>query len=85
MILMHSSCNTLKLFLTVYTACGGNISLGVNETWLIGTPGYGDLEYSNNMNCTWDITAPQNSFIVSTFETFELEEGCYDRFNIEGR
>ena len=61
----------MKLFLTVYTACGGNISLGVNETWLIGTPGYGDLEYSNNMNCTWDIIAPQNSFIVSGFDIRE--------------
>ena len=59
--------------------------MNVNETWWIGTPGYGDIEYSSNLDCTWSVTAPQNSFIVATFETFNLEEGCYDRFNIEGR
>ena len=72
---------TFKTFL-VRAVCGGNVVLDANTTQYIGTPGYGDNGYSDNMNCTWSITGPQNSFIIASFEVFMLEEECRDKIDM---
>ena len=66
----------------MYTTCGGNVALDANTTQYIATPGYGDSGYSDNLDCTWSISGPQNSYIIATFEVFALEDECYDKIDV---
>ena len=39
------------------------------------SPNYPD-SYSNNLDCSWEITAPENQLVQIVFDKFAVEECC---------
>uniref|UniRef100_A0A7G3AGB7 Cubilin n=1 Tax=Lutzomyia longipalpis TaxID=7200 RepID=A0A7G3AGB7_LUTLO len=59
-------------------SCGGTIT---NST-LITSPDFDTMNYPNDANCVWNITAPVSKSILVKFEKFDIEgmDTCYADF-----
>ena|SRR5271170_4717085 len=44
-------------------SCGGNLGVSTMTTILNSHPTYGQSDYSNDINCTWTLSAPANKII----------------------
>uniref|UniRef100_A0A8C4QE90 CUB domain-containing protein n=1 Tax=Eptatretus burgeri TaxID=7764 RepID=A0A8C4QE90_EPTBU len=75
-------CTLLDVFYVVFFCrveeCGGKVTTAIG--WL-SSPGYPDVKH-RNINCTWDITAPDGELVVLTVTDLQIdivlpkEEGC---------
>uniref|UniRef100_A0A1B0D3H0 Uncharacterized protein n=1 Tax=Phlebotomus papatasi TaxID=29031 RepID=A0A1B0D3H0_PHLPP len=59
-------------------SCGGRI----RRSTLITSPNFENMQYPNDANCIWNITAPVSKTIVVKFQKFSIEsvDTCYGDF-----
>ena len=53
-------------------SCGGEISLGLGSVSTILSPNY-PVDYLENIDCKWIVTAPPNTRVGITFSNFSTE------------
>ncbi|XP_070569906.1 polycystin-1-like protein 2 [Ptychodera flava] len=55
--------------------CGGSIYIDSNQYEDISSPGYPNADYTNNLECIWNITTWPGDYLTTHFLDFDTESG----------